>query len=155
MHCNESIFQQNAINYRKISSENRIERTFIGYFQIISSINNQLNSSKPLIESFNKNIQLRKSLWEDGFFSNVKSLPGLLTQQYELTKLTFANLYELSKLNEGAYLPEYLTYLIFYHSVNSSPWLTHTVFKCSIVRKRLKQPSSQKKTTESRLCNVC
>lgn len=42
----------------------------------------QLNSIKPSIEGFNDNIELRKKLWEDGFFSNIKSLPGLLNQQF-------------------------------------------------------------------------
>ncbi len=66
---------------------------FLLLLQIISSINKQLNSIKPSIEGFNNNVQLRKALWEDGFFSNVKSLPGLLTQQYELTKIVFSNMF--------------------------------------------------------------
>ena len=32
--------------------------------------------------SFNLNIDLRETLWKNGFFSNMSSLPGLIKQEH-------------------------------------------------------------------------
>lgn len=43
----------------------------------------------------------------------MKSLPGLVNQQYELRKCVFGCEFELAKVNEGEFMNQYLGYDIF------------------------------------------
>lgn len=37
-----------------------------------------LHKAEEFVIEFNQNIELRETLWKDGFYQDIKSLPGLL-----------------------------------------------------------------------------
>lgn len=52
----------------------------------MKNIDEYITKIYKFCRSFNLNISLRETLWKNGFFSNMNSLPGLVKQEYESLK---------------------------------------------------------------------
>lgn len=66
-----------------------------------------LNENYTFCQTFNKNVELRESLWKKGFFEEMKSLPGLIKQEHEALKaLTLAKFSLIQK--SDTYIDEYI-----------------------------------------------
>ena len=59
--------------------------------------------------NFNKDIRLREFLWKNGFFAEMKSLPGLVKQEHEALKGITISKYQLS-LRSDLELDSYMMY---------------------------------------------
>lgn len=70
----------------------------------------QLKIVEKFVVAFNDNIVLRESLWKDGFYSEIHSLPGLIKHELEVMRFQSKIYYRLIGFGEEGY-SQYFEYV--------------------------------------------
>ena len=71
--------------------------------------NGTLKELEPIylfVTEFNDNIELRETLWKNGFYQDIKVLPGLIKHHYEIVKFKCKIYFKLIHIDQ-MYLPSF------------------------------------------------
>lgn len=86
--------------------ESITEKVHILFIQIYNDTLKELEPIYLFVTEFNENIELRESLWKNGFYQDIKVLPGLIKHHYEIVKFKCKIYYKLIHIDEK-YLPSF------------------------------------------------
>jgi len=80
----DHLFTQSIVQLQLIKCAQQTLSLYFSFFQEanIHQILKSLDISHSLFKDFNQNIEVRKNVWKLGFMKNMKSLPGLIKNQY-------------------------------------------------------------------------
>lgn len=67
------------------------------FIQDIEEIEEIIVKAYEFCKTLNRNIELRQALWKNGFFTEMKSLPGLIKHEHEALKAITACKFRLSQ----------------------------------------------------------
>ena len=101
-HFTQCLVQLQLINCVKETLNKHFSKfTEANILQLLAAI----NQSHAFAKRFNENVEIRKSLWARGFMKDMKTLPGLIKQQYlslaTIIQIRFLRLYEAEEETES------------------------------------------------------